>query len=550
MGLAYLWIDALCIRQGEESDKVKELPKMHHYYTNAHFVIQSSGTKSVDEGFLGIPKISRVAERLISTEDVPNAEDSFASSMSLAEENLSNSPNFTCCKVPYVSSNNDSDEILLYDLPGTPRYAAGLEHAASRAWILQEELLCRRILIFPSVGGVIFRCIGDDRELSDGNVIYDLGKHRPLAFPKKALMNNSEARGLGMALLTDHLQAMLARARTLAASGKNNPLVQVEPTSATLVFDHPIGHPIEVPEAGFVIAPLYSGEADGGLGFSTRSVSSYAVTVISRNPAGPGLRSQRIFTEPPPRVILADGANQAWLKTVDNYCRRKLTNPQDKWVAIAALAREYSARYGSGLGIYIAGVWKNFLHQSLLWKVLDDAVKPRPSVKRGPSWSWAAVEGAQFAFDDEEDVHNLDSSSIEIRILGAKILIETAGMEYESINGGSLRIKGKLLDCSLSKSSFGFKLTTTSTMTQSSELNGAYPDCTEYATEEGGLSFMLVQRSNRGIGNPNDRLEGLVLRKLDSGDFVRTAYAVWHCKKEVVEKGLVSEFKDDTITIH
>ncbi|KAK0619021.1 heterokaryon incompatibility, partial [Immersiella caudata] len=39
LGLQYLWADALCIQQGDEADKSRELRTMHLYYGNARIVI-------------------------------------------------------------------------------------------------------------------------------------------------------------------------------------------------------------------------------------------------------------------------------------------------------------------------------------------------------------------------------------------------------------------------------------------------------------------------------------------------------------------------------
>lgn len=48
----YLWVDALCIKQDSAEDKAMEISKMHQYYRNASVVIQPTGLKSVQDGFL------------------------------------------------------------------------------------------------------------------------------------------------------------------------------------------------------------------------------------------------------------------------------------------------------------------------------------------------------------------------------------------------------------------------------------------------------------------------------------------------------------------
>jgi hypothetical protein len=47
----------------------------------------------------------------------------------------------------------------------------------------------------------------------------------------------------------------------------------------------------------------------------------------------------------PPHTITAEGVSQAWNDTVNNYCQRKLSNPRDKLIAIAAFAWKYTTQY-------------------------------------------------------------------------------------------------------------------------------------------------------------------------------------------------------------
>lgn len=56
LGLSYLWIDALCIIQDNESDKSTEVSRMATIYENAAVTIASSRTNSAMESFLG-PRI-------------------------------------------------------------------------------------------------------------------------------------------------------------------------------------------------------------------------------------------------------------------------------------------------------------------------------------------------------------------------------------------------------------------------------------------------------------------------------------------------------------
>jgi hypothetical protein len=155
--LRCLWIDALCIRQGDESDKVKKLPLMHEYYGNAYLVIQSSGTKSVDEGFLGCTRTCKISQKLNAAEKLTNLMASSTSrSDAISKADASdideiyvvltvNEPGVSFYKVPFVSQDGvASDDLFIYETLDTTWYNAKSEHAATRGWILQEELLSNR----------------------------------------------------------------------------------------------------------------------------------------------------------------------------------------------------------------------------------------------------------------------------------------------------------------------------------------------------------------------------------------------------------------------
>jgi hypothetical protein len=82
---------------------------------------------------------------------------------------------------------------------------------------------------------------------------------------------------------------------------------------------------------------------------------------------------------------------QQWIRVVEIYTRSALTFPKDKLVAISGMARELS---GDMKCEYLAGLWRRDLEHQLLWKVIT----PHPATKkedmRGPSWSWASVDGS------------------------------------------------------------------------------------------------------------------------------------------------------------
>jgi hypothetical protein len=79
-----------------------------------------------------------------------------------------------------------------------------------------------------------------------------------------------------------------------------------------------------------------------------------------------------------------------WVKIVEMFSRCSLTFSHDKLVAISGMAQSLSSSMGSD---YLAGLWRrDFAHQ-LLWKISHPAPMARNNGTRGPSWSWASVDG-------------------------------------------------------------------------------------------------------------------------------------------------------------
>lgn len=80
------------------------------------------------------------------------------------------------------------------------------------------------------------------------------------------------------------------------------------------------------------------------------------------------------------------------------YSSRRLTKPTDKLVALSAFASLFQASFK---GNYLAGLWKEYLLQELLWET-SRSVEGRSESSGAPSWSWASVsmEGQWVPFLD------------------------------------------------------------------------------------------------------------------------------------------------------
>lgn len=80
-----------------------------------------------------------------------------------------------------------------------------------------------------------------------------------------------------------------------------------------------------------------------------------------------------------------------WLTVVEIFSRCSLSFSKDKLVAISGMAKSLSQEMNCD---YLAGLWRKDLEHQILWKV--EVVRPAPKKDgtRGPSWSWASVDGA------------------------------------------------------------------------------------------------------------------------------------------------------------
>lgn len=83
---------------------------------------------------------------------------------------------------------------------------------------------------------------------------------------------------------------------------------------------------------------------------------------------------------------------QMWEYILTVYTKRQLGVSTDRPLAISGIAEQFDSVFGGGQ--YIAGLWKPFLRQGLLWHSHPDDTFPQPSAYQGPSWSWTSVNGS------------------------------------------------------------------------------------------------------------------------------------------------------------
>ncbi|KAL9634293.1 MAG: hypothetical protein Q9204_003058 [Flavoplaca sp. TL-2023a] len=137
----YLWIDALCICQDDDSDKDIQIPFMNEYYRGAVAVISASGAADVHAGFLHPQKTkSSLYARLEGQIVAHDAE-------------FGSIPN----RIPLEPPEMNELRLLIVDTKPC-LYNYDEEPINKRGWTLQESALAKRLIIFPSTGGIVMRC--------------------------------------------------------------------------------------------------------------------------------------------------------------------------------------------------------------------------------------------------------------------------------------------------------------------------------------------------------------------------------------------------------
>ncbi|KAI0443967.1 heterokaryon incompatibility protein-domain-containing protein [Xylaria telfairii] len=107
------------------------------------------------------------------------------------------------------------------------------------------------------------------------------------------------------------------------------------------------------------------------------------------------MKKQAYPVELSPGSLLCDSPThssrllQGWWHMSSDYTSRGLTYQVDKLIAIDGLVQKLASRLQIS---YIKGIWKEFLHPSVLWSARTEDLEYLPLVG-APSWSWASRKG-------------------------------------------------------------------------------------------------------------------------------------------------------------
>jgi Heterokaryon incompatibility protein (HET) len=126
-----------------------------------------------------------------------------------------------------------------------------------------------------------------------------------------------------------------------------------------------------------------------------------------------------------------------WSELIKSYSRRAVTYSSDKMVALSGVAAKMALAFRPD--DYLAGIWRQGLPRSLLWRTLPLAIPAQRY--RAPSWSWASIDG-EIAYDQD----------IPHQVVVCELLLGTVitnGGSFGPVSEGLLVMKGFVCDASL-----------------------------------------------------------------------------------------------------
>ncbi|PVH82410.1 hypothetical protein DL98DRAFT_137316 [Cadophora sp. DSE1049] len=145
--------------------------------------------------------------------------------------------------------------------------------------------------------------------------------------------------------------------------------------------------------------------------------------------------------------------HDVWLELVEKYSHRALTHDSDILPAISGLSDQISRATGSK---YLAGLWKDDLARSLLWRPLHLTLKGvssgnhnrtkscfRVEKYRAPSWSWASVDATYISYKAVVSHQSSDDPTVKPCFELLKSSIQVKGQNpLGEVTGGELILKG------------------------------------------------------------------------------------------------------------
>ncbi|KAK0737805.1 hypothetical protein B0T18DRAFT_394218 [Schizothecium vesticola] len=136
-------------------------------------------------------------------------------------------------------------------------------------------------------------------------------------------------------------------------------------------------------------------------------------------------------------AVLGSASIDTWKQIIENYSRRRLTEPLDKFLAVSSIAAHFSDLLSSQ---YLAGLFKTEFARQLFWKAKLPSNLTRPGVWRSPSWSFMSIDGdIDFSVTQRRDVEPKAG-----QITDFKITLEDDNLPFGKLRAGWIKIRGYL----------------------------------------------------------------------------------------------------------
>ena len=129
-------------------------------------------------------------------------------------------------------------------------------------------------------------------------------------------------------------------------------------------------------------------------------------------------------------------AHRFWNNVVETFSACLLTQPGDKLIAMAGMAQVLTPILGSA---YVAGLWRQHLIPSLLWRRASTPYRTTRPAYRAPSFSWAAIDGRVFTFE----YFAIADAQPLVEVLDVRLTYATDDV-FGPVTGGYLRLRGRL----------------------------------------------------------------------------------------------------------
>ncbi|KAH7035826.1 heterokaryon incompatibility protein-domain-containing protein [Microdochium trichocladiopsis] len=431
LGVAYIWIDSLCIIQDSLADWQIESAQMASIYSNGYLTLAATKSSSGAGGFYTDTPTTEISGATPDGEDYSlffrQRIDHHLEAVKAGTEDNPNNPTTATTATTALQSSVLGEPGVGVVEPWHFTGHATVEHhpLLTRAWVYQERLLSKRLLHFGPYE-LFFECEADTR-CECGQIRYH-------------------------------------------GSSRSSPASAMKLLYADALFS------------------LYDDEPRGGDG----GISSGGDAEMSRSETG-GVEKDPAVVDREQEMRRWASKNQeyiarTWRTMISTYTALDITKASDRLPAIGGVARQMGTRRfkpqqaGAGKDAqreslvnddYLAGLWRATMNEDLLWIVQPSPLmkKPRPAQQvlllppsttaagktttslrnTAPTWSWASVDTHAFYTDGfvfwEPDVlldNLLSQSYTHFSSVESCSVISAAVDEFGAVSAGELRIRGLL----------------------------------------------------------------------------------------------------------